>query len=228
MSTTALSLSQIVAAATQSANDEGDLAVRLHNAVRDHIAFGFTPYFDAATPEQTLKLGVGHCNPQARVMVSLFRLAGLKARYQPVTITDAVLRGAVNAVPKLSHVFTEVKRGDHWARLDSYIVDPALRKPAVARLAQEGQRLGYGCHVTATGEWDGVSNSYAQVATPDLIIAEHPTVDEIEDFYNSENYLHRYGPVSFNTLFSPARVFTPLLLPILNARLNAIRADIVA
>jgi hypothetical protein len=218
-----LSLDAIVNEATSDSDSERQMAVKLHDFVRDNVAFGFTPYFDAASPETTLRLGVGHCNPQARLMVELFRRAGLEARYQPVTITDAILRGAVRAVPLLSHIFTEVRLGGKWLRLDSYIADPALRTAAVAKLRSESKKLGYGCHVTATGDWDGKQNSFSQVATQDMIIELHEPVMELEQFYQSDKYLHRFGPLSYNLAFSPARLFSVALMPVLNARIDAIR-----
>ena len=81
-------LNDVVDNAVASAECERQVAVRLHNFERDESAVGFTPFFDAASAEQTLKLRVGHCNPQARLMVKLFRLAGLSARFQPVTINN--------------------------------------------------------------------------------------------------------------------------------------------
>jgi hypothetical protein len=219
------SIEEIVATAARKSQNDTSLAVKLHDAVRDTVMFGFTPFFDAATPEQTLRMGVGHCNPQARLMVALFRLGGLQARFKPVTITDAILKGVVQAVPRLSHVFTEVKIGQRWVRIDSYIVDEALRSVAVSKLRGEGRILGYGCHATATGRWNGTSDSYSQVATPDMIIEEHPAVDEIQDFYDSDRYLHRFGPFSFNLLFSPARPFTSFMAPLFNMRIELLRAQ---
>jgi Transglutaminase-like superfamily len=182
----ALSIDAIVRQATDGSTSDLQIAIKLHDFVRDNIAFGFTPYFDAALPETTLRLGVGHCNPQARLMVELFRRGGLEARYQPVTITDAILRGALPAIPLLSHIFTEVRLGGKWLRLDSYIADPALRTAAVAKLRSQSRELGYGCHVTATGDWDGKRDCFSQVATQDMILELHEPVMEVEEFYQSD------------------------------------------
>ncbi|MFN2098518.1 transglutaminase-like domain-containing protein [Altererythrobacter sp. MF3-039] len=213
----------VISELTQEHGSDKALAIAIHDFVRDEIAFGFTPYFDAASPATTLKLKVGHCNPQARLVVALFREAGFEARFQPVTISDEVLRGAVSAVPRLSHVFAEVRVDGKWVRLDSYIADPALRTAAVERLECEQRVLGYGCHVSATGKWDGKSDSFSQVATPDLIEELHEPVSEIEDFYRSDKYLHRGGPLTFDTMFALGRPLPDLFMTVMNRRLNALR-----
>jgi Transglutaminase-like superfamily len=220
-------LETIVADANQQAKNRRQLAIVLHDHVRDHVKFGFTPYFDAADPLRTLQIGVGHCNPQARLMVALFRAAGFAARFRPVTINNEVLRRAVQTPPLLSHVFTEVQMKKRWVRLDSYIVDTPLRVAAVAKLRQQGWQLGYGCHASATGEWDGESDSFSQVATPDMVLELHSPVDDIEAFYRSSAYKHRLGPVSFSTLMAPSRLLPSTFAKALNTRLEKLRASVV-
>lgn len=205
-----------------SCNDR-ELAINLHNFVRDNIAFGFTPYFDHAEPEKTLAMGVGHCNPQANLMAKLFRGAGLKARFKPVTITNDVLRGVAVSPPKLSHIFTEVYLDKKWIRLDSYIVDKPLRQAAVKMLENESRELGYGCHVNSTGNWDGVNDSFSQIAGPHLIIEEHEPVEDIHDFYASKDYLHKLGPFSFSNMFAVGRLFNSASMSILNRKVQRLR-----
>ena len=78
---------------TETAGSEREAAVRLHDFVRDRIRFGLTHRFDDATPEQTLAAGVGHCNPQGRLLVSLLRAVDIPARLHFVWIRMEVLRG---------------------------------------------------------------------------------------------------------------------------------------
>jgi transglutaminase-like putative cysteine protease len=140
--TTSQALSQIVADAKNRVGTGSiPLAIALHNYVRDEIQFGFTPYFDAASPDMTLKLGTGHCNPQAWLMVELFRAAGFQARFRPSTIRNDVLKGLVWTPPILSHVFTEVLVEGSWKRLDSYIADPPFRDAVVRKLAARAPKL---------------------------------------------------------------------------------------
>lgn len=54
-------------------------AVALHDYVRDEFKFGFNQYFDAASPEYTLRYGVGCCNNKSRLLTALFKQMGLEA-----------------------------------------------------------------------------------------------------------------------------------------------------
>ncbi|MEM8706168.1 MAG: transglutaminase-like domain-containing protein [Actinomycetota bacterium] len=182
-------------------------AIALHDLVRDEVAFGFTPWFDAARPRHTWRLGLGHCNPQAALMVAAFRRGGFDARFLPATIRNDILHGVAQTPSLLSHVFTEVRVADRWVRLDSYIIDPRLREAAVARLHAEGRRIGYGCHVDATGDWDGESNAFSQVAEASMIVDLHEPVDELATFYRSRAYRHRAGGLRYATWLAPLRPF---------------------
>jgi len=51
-----------IVAGTES---ELEIAIMLHNYVRDNVKFGFNKYFDATPPDYTLACGQGHCNPRA-------------------------------------------------------------------------------------------------------------------------------------------------------------------
>lgn len=217
------SIREIVAQHLSVSTSKKDLAIALHDYVRDTINFGFTPYFDHASVEKTLSLKTGHCNPQARLMVALFREAGFDARFQPVTITNAVLRGVAETPPRLSHVFTEVKLDDKWVRLDSYIADPAFRERAIAKLKRKSKELGYGVHVSATGIWDGESDSFSQIAGSHLIVQEHDVFDELDDFYKSDSYLHKFGPITYSTFFGIGRAIPKIWMKILNGRVNKLR-----
>lgn len=217
------SVQEIVAQLSAVSTSKKELAIALHDYVRDNINFGFTPYFDYASVEKTLFLKTEHCNPQARLMVALFREAGFEARFQPVTITNAVLREAVEMPRRLSHVFTEVKMNNKWVRLDSYIADPALRERATAKLKSKSKELGYGLHVSATGIWDGESDSFSQIAGSHLIVQVHAAFDSLGNFYKPDAYLHKFGPVTYSTFFGIGRVTPKTLMKILNRRVNKLR-----
>lgn len=217
-----MTLDEIVGSSTLGAASDRDLAVRLHDRVRDDVRFGFTPWFDAATPERTLELGVGHCNPQAAVMVTLFRAAGFRARYRPATITNAVLRGIATTPRLLSHVFTEVDHGSGWHRLDSYIVDRPLRDAARLRLHAEGALLGYGCHVDAH-DWTGSGDAFSQIASDDLVVELHEPVDELDEFFDSSAYRHRVGPFRFSSFMRPFRLIAGPTIRGMNANVDALR-----
>ena len=220
------SLSTAVASLANEAGDDTALAIRVHDFVRDKIRFGFTPWFDGADDSVTLRLGVGHCNPQARLFVGMLREAGLRARFRPVRIESSILAGLYLPVPRrLSHVFTEICLNDRWFRLDSYIVDPQLRRSAIKRLRAEGRRMGYGVHCAAQPDWDGASDCYSQIADAGQIVREYEPCDDIENFYRSDDYLHTVLGLRYSTLLSWARPVAGLLDPIVNARIDAIRNE---
>lgn len=220
-----MKVAQIVEDARTRVGTGTPLAVALHNYVRDKVAFGFTPYFDAATADMTLKLGAGHCNPQARLMVELLRTAGFEARFRPSTITNAILKGVAFTPPQLSHIFTEVRMNNNWVRIDSYIADPPLRRAAVEKLEREDLDYGFGCHRTATGDWDGTQDAFSQIADQDMIVELHDPVENIETFYRSDAYKHRTGPFSYNLIFAPGRLMPSLAMTSLNRRVNALRSE---
>ena len=216
-------LEKIVVDATDRGGSGIGLAIELHNYVRDQIKFGFTPYFDAASPDITLALGVGHCNPQAWLLVELFRVAGFEARFRPATIDNKILKGVASTPPRLSHVFTEVKTQDTWLRIDSYIADSALRDAAVKKLQETKMTCGYGCHKSATGDWDGMHDAYSQIADPDMILQLHEPVQHLKDFFQSDAYTHRIGPLSYNLALVPSRLVAPLAMAVLNRGVNRLR-----
>ncbi len=223
MSHKQMKLGQIVDDARTRVGTGKPLAIALHDYVRDEIAFGFTPYFDAASSEMTLKLGAGHCNPQARLMVELFRTAGFEARFRPSTITNDILNGVAVTPPQLSHIFTEVRMDNNWVRIDSYIADPPLRRAVVEKLERDNLDYGFGCHRAATGEWDGTHDAFSQIADQDMIVELHDPVEDIETFYRSDDYKHRIGPLNYNLMFAPGRLVPSLAMVSLNRRVNALR-----
>ena len=90
-------LASVVETVLAGAGDDREVAVRLHD-VADRVRFGFTPWFDAADDVRTWTLGVGHCNPQARLVVGLLRRGRAHGALPPVTI-DARARMVSAASP---------------------------------------------------------------------------------------------------------------------------------
>ena len=144
----------------------------LHDYVRDAIAFGWTPLFDAAGAEATLALRTGHCVPKAQLFTDLLTAAGVEARVRVATIDAAVLRGLLPVPRRVTHAWTELRYAadERWRRVDSYVVDAPLARAARARLAAEGSgagaalRDGYGvCGAAgASSEWDGEGDAFCQ------------------------------------------------------------------
>ncbi|KXZ45105.1 hypothetical protein GPECTOR_58g554 [Gonium pectorale] len=164
-------LSSLVEGLTRGCATEAERAVAIHDFVRE-LPFGFTPFFDSASPQQTLAYG-GHCNPKGTLMVEMLRRAGLEAHLHAVNINNAILRGCLASPPPvLTHTYTEVKVDGRWLSVDSYIVDTELFARAKQRLLAEGRRLGYGVHVSGTCTWDAASDAFCQFASPQEMLLE--------------------------------------------------------
>lgn len=224
------SVEEVAREAKSGLTTEREKAIALHDYVRDHVKFGFTKYLDAAEPEYTLESGIGHCNPKTRLMVSLFRAAGLESYQHFVVIPCDILQGVLHPtigwlLPKqLSHAYTDVKVDGSWYAVDSYIVDTALLKAAQARLAREGRSLGYGVRIDSTNVWDGHSDAFSQFDRG-MLVEDHGRVEDLDVYFRTDEYRHRLWGIRFNTLF---RVMGDVSVGPTNSHLDGIRAELVS
>lgn len=180
-------------------------AVALHDYVRDCIPYGFTKYFDKATPEQTLAINIGHCVPKSRLLVALFHTIGLESYMHFVVLPRDILRGLIPPsmfwmIAQVSHAYTEVKVDGSWYEIDSYSADTALLKAGKSRLAAENSELGYGVRPDSVNVWDGHSNAFSQF-DQHIMIEDHGRVEDPERFFHSKSYRNRFLGIPFNTTF---------------------------
>ncbi len=181
-------------------------AVALHDYVRDNIKFGYNRYFDLSTPDNTLDLGVGHCNPKSLLMAALLREAEMEAHNHFVVLPKEMVKGAISPsrywmIPaELSHCYTEVKVEGAWYNIDSYILDSTLFRAVRAKLSEEGLTHGYGTHIHSTIHWDAKSDAFSQF-DKDMMIEDHGRVDNVASYYRSDRYRHKIFGVKMNTLF---------------------------
>lgn len=198
-----------------------DKALALFSFMRDGIAFGFTPRFDRATPEETLRFGRGHCNPQAALFTALLHAVGLEARQHFVTLSNAVLDGLFpeRASPpaRITHSYTEVRLDGAWVPLDGYILDRSYHRAATALLRRQGRVLGLGAHRDGLVDWDGSSPCFSQMADPAMVLADHGATTEPERFYASPDYAQRLGVVG-------GLLFRAFAVDPANARIDSIRS----
>ncbi|MBN1148617.1 MAG: transglutaminase domain-containing protein [Anaerolineales bacterium] len=193
---------QVVARATS----EREKAVALHDYMRERVKFGFSKYFDAGTPDDTLACGIGYCNTKSPLLVALFRAAGLESFTHFVVISKDILRGAMPAsrhwmVPaEISHAYVEVKVEGRWCAIESHIVDTPLLQAALARLAAEGLALGYAVRLGATNAWDGRSDVFVQ-SDPHHWVEDHGRVEDLDEYFRSRKYRNQMLGVTFNTVF---------------------------
>lgn len=217
-------------------------AVALYVFVRDSIKFGFTGRFDAATPEETLKAGMGHCNPQGALFASMLQAEGIPARQRFVNLSNGVLRGVLSpSPPRLLHAYVELQlpgedgagsqpagggsavdedESQDWIRVDSFIADPALFHAARARLEKENRTEGYGVHVRGVNEWDGVGDSFCQMVDKSQVSETLGAYDEPGLMYDS--------PENFQRLPWVIRALFGLIVRGPNSSIDAIRAEFKA
>eukprot|EP00752_Nemacystus_decipiens_P002862 g2663.t1 len=214
-------------------------AVAIFVFVRDSIKFGFTGRFDTASPEETLQMRKGHCNPQGALFASMLQSQGIPARQRFVNLSNGVLRGVLSPSPsRLLHSYVELQLPgedggssqpagggsavdgevtDNWIRVDSFIADPALFHAARARLEKENKTEGYGVHVRGINEWDGVGDSFCQMV-------EESQVSETFDAYDEPGLMYD-SPKNFQRLPWVVRGVFGLIVRGPNSSIDAIRAE---
>lgn len=215
------SLQEVTDHLTRNAPTDVARALAIYQFVRDALPFGFTPAFDQATPEQTLKLGRGHCNPKGALFVAMLRAVNILARLHFVSISNDVLRGLFPAMagppPVLNHAFTEVCLNEQWLRVDGYVIDTPLYEAARRRLLAEERPLGYGIHIEGTVRWNGTTDCLIQYADPaTMTLADHGPFEDPATFYRSPAYTQDPGPLA-------RRLFGPLLTRLVNGRIEQVR-----
>jgi hypothetical protein len=170
---------------TQGARSPGARAVRLHDHVRDRIAYGVAPRVGAGTPEETLAAGIGDTLAKTALFVALLRAAGFRAFQHYVTIDRELLRGllphdAHRLLPwEIAHAYADVEIDGLWWSLDSYALDRPLWEAAMARLECDRAPLGYGVHRHGSCRWRGAGDAFAQLASPDMVVEDHGVLESL-------------------------------------------------
>lgn len=102
-------VSSIASSLRQPSSTDRELAVAIHDFVRDQIPFGFTRLHDKADAAYTLTRGLGLCTPKTLLFCSLLREAGfVDAAVVTVPIAGEVLNHLGSFPSRLQHCFTEV------------------------------------------------------------------------------------------------------------------------
>lgn len=201
------------------APDDRAAAVRIHDHVRDAIAFGFPQDFYELRASEVLEGGIGFCNNKSTLFAALCRAAGIPARLRFVQLSACVLHGLI-APPgqHVDHSWVEVWIEGRWIATDSYVVDRALHAEARRHLAREGRRSGFGVHAAGSTAWDGRSSAFVQ-AVPELL--DEPDWDrgihaDVVAFYRDVRPTHDHKTW-------PAALFARMAFSGANARIAAIR-----
>ncbi len=211
---------RLVADLTGGLETSREKAVRIHDFVRDEIAFGWTRRFYRMPATSVLDARVGYCHTKATLFISMLRAAGIPARQRFVDISSPVLQGFLDrGQPHLDHSFTEVHLDGRWVGLDSYVVDLALYEPASRRLAETGAGLGYGLHAHGTPHWDGRSDAFAQLvddgSVPGLTTRDHGVYADVGAFYDAVD--------GHDRLAGADALLIPLFVPRATAKVEEVR-----
>lgn len=142
-----------------------DVAVTMHNYVRDEILFGWSGKFWNQKASEVLKTGRGFCNTKSSLFAALLRAAKIPCRLQFVDINTEILYGITDPrIPYEIHTYTEVFNSETktWSHLDSYIVDMKLANAAKEKLKLENKTIGYGIHIDGISQWNGYDDCFIQ------------------------------------------------------------------
>lgn len=207
---------------TSGARDDVERAVRLHDFVRDEVLFGWAREFDRYRASEVLRDRIGFCNTKTTLLAALLRASGIPARIHCATIHRKVLDGLIRPPQQyLDHSYVEAWLEDRWLGFDSYNLDRALHRAAVARCRAEGRVAGYGVHAHGTATWDGRSPAYSQFlndgSVPDLSDEDFGCFVDLDAFKATGR--------GRNVENLPARIAIRFLTRSANRRVSALRRN---
>jgi len=202
------------------AGSQRDVAVAIHDFVRDHVLFGFTAMPHEMKASEVLECRRGFSLTKGALLVAMLRAAGIPARLRFMEISSDLVRGIlVTYSPFIAHCIAEVWLGGCWIRIDSHVVDPRLLASARRRLGPEAALLGYGVHRHATSRWDGRRESFSQLVHSDSWPIEGQDFGVLED-------ARRFQEV-YEVFLGPRAVLSRIVLSVAmlgaNGRIDRIR-----
>lgn len=150
------SVRKFAAGTCAGATSDIEKAVRIHNAVRDEVKFGFLSGFYECKASETLAKRRGFCNTKSTLFTAALRSQNIPARIIFVDINTQILQHCISPpTPYVDHSYTEVYLEGSWVKTDSYIVDKPLFDSAKRLLEEDDAVIGYGVHRNGTVEWTG-------------------------------------------------------------------------
>lgn len=203
-----MSLEVLVQNFKANSNSENELLILLHDWIREQIKFGFTADFEAVSPEDTVKNGMGHCNAQADLLRHLLTLAGFESRLAFVYINKEILRYAIPnliyyILPlKLFHAVTQVHLEGKWISIDSYILSKHQFSNQKNKLVQKNKMHGFGLHSKSECVWDGRNDCFSQAQNDDFN-QFCQVYDNLAQAIQNRSNTNRVLGIHFNTLLKP-------------------------
>lgn len=187
---------------------------RLHDRVRDDIAFGWTARFYAETPRETEQAGTGYCITKSALLVDRLRREGIRARMVFAEIDATLLSGLIDpGTPWADHAYVEVELDGTWIAFDSHVVDRPLLHAAQTLLRRDGRPFGLGVHAAGTDRFPGFSQFFPG-----------PVRGRVWGSFETVEAFHRNAPVVWNRLPWVVRQAFGLFAGAANDRIAALRA----
>jgi hypothetical protein len=178
-----------------------DKLEKLFYFVRDDILFGFPPDGDLVKASETIRLGMGQCNTKSVLLVALCRAISIPARVHFSLIKKEIQRGLFTGIgyalmpPLISHSWVEIDVDGRWHRIDSFINDMAFYLAGRKALEEKGWDTGYSISC-ASGESSADFNlDEEKFVQMDAVAADHGVWDEPADYYRTDKYKNRPGPL---------------------------------
>ncbi len=160
---------------TQLATNDIQKAVRIHDYIKS-LPFGCPTSGGHTGAAAVLKSGLGDCHSKGTLFVGLLRSSDIAARLRFVSLPGDFLRGILDLKgSSITHAIGEVYLNEQWVQSDTYVTDDLLESCALAKLALEGQKLGYGIHAQGRRFWSGLHSAHGQYADEDP--ASMPLID---------------------------------------------------
>ncbi len=189
---------------TRTAQTQVQVAVMLHDWVRDEIAFGIPSGFYDTTATQTLDAKVGYCNTKVTLFQALLRAKSIPTRMRMMDLSAQVLHGLFDpGTQYVDHAIAEVWLNGNWVLVDSYVVDRRLASAAARRLSNTGALTGLGVHINGQSQWDGQSDNFIQClndgSIKNYVLRDHGVFTDVTDFYERVSAA-RNRKKFFNTL----------------------------
>jgi len=165
--------------------------------VRDDIKLQFPDEGDLIKASQTIKYGYGQCNNKANLFLALLKSIGIEARSHFSLIRKEIQQGLITGIlyrkiPEyLSHCWIEVKIGDKWIRIDSYINDKEYYEVGKKKLRDRGWNTGYSIACSKNKSSIELDFDNEQFVQMDAVTDDHGVYDDPGDYYSSSKYKNR-------------------------------------
>ena len=114
-----VSIKKAVNDITKNLRVDKEIAIAIHDYVRETILFGFNRKFYNLKASEVLESRIGFCNNKTTLFISMLRCAGIPARCVFVDINKQILAGIVDPrTDYVDHSYSEVFLNNKWIRVD--------------------------------------------------------------------------------------------------------------